>query len=126
MTKTKKTTKKTTNQLPADLEGMNDDRADWARSAAKAFAKRTGQTVEGDGWDTIIMDLIADLAHFCDREGLELEDLVQRAANHYDAETDPTMAREDDYDEDDPEDHDISQDPLGTQFEFINGKRSRD
>jgi hypothetical protein len=47
-----------------DREGMNDERADWARDALETFQERTGT----DDCDAI-GDLIADLAHLCDREG---------------------------------------------------------
>ena len=52
-----------------DPEGQNDDRAQWALVAAKAFAKRTRLKIEADGLDTAISDLLADLGHLCDRNG---------------------------------------------------------
>jgi hypothetical protein len=42
---------------------------------------------EADGLDTAISDLLADLAHLCDREGLQLSALLNRAEFHYNDET---------------------------------------
>jgi hypothetical protein len=58
-------------QLPADPEGMNDDRAKWAMKPLFAFMKETGVDPED-----AISDLVADLMHYCDRhqehgDGLE-------------------------------------------------------
>jgi hypothetical protein len=77
-----------TKPLPPDPEEQNDDRAEWALDAVQCFMKRTGLTEEGDGLDTAIYDLIADLAHLCDRRGLDLYDLCRQSHEHYSAETD--------------------------------------
>lgn len=52
-----------TTTLPADPEGMNDDRAAWALQALRAFQQATG-TDDGDA----VGDLVADLGHLCDRQ----------------------------------------------------------
>lgn len=90
--------------VPADPENQNADRAEWARAAVKEFQKQTGLD-DADGLDTAVMDLIADLAHLCDYdESLgSFEGLIARAKRHYDEETLP-------------EDGDTR--PQGTQFDF--------
>ncbi|HEY4679036.1 MAG TPA: hypothetical protein VIJ01_17855 [Candidatus Angelobacter sp.] len=69
----------------------NDDRALWAEAALLAFAQRTGLAKEivGDKEDRffIISDLLADLAHWCDRHEVDLPAALVHAAQHYRAET---------------------------------------
>jgi len=69
--------------IPPDPEGLNDDRAAWAGDAIDAFARTTGV----DDPDDAVSDLIADLRHWCDRNGVEFEEAVRRAAHHYETET---------------------------------------
>jgi hypothetical protein len=76
---------------PADDGPSNDDRALWAEAALLAFAQRTGLAKEtvGDKEDSffIISDLLADLAHWCDRNEVDLPSALIHAAEHYRAET---------------------------------------
>jgi len=84
---TKKTKKaKKTKPPVADPEGMNQARAEWARAAVDAFRAET-RLDDGDGMDTAIGDLLANLAHLCDAEGLDFDHLLSRAMGHYVAET---------------------------------------
>lgn len=69
-------------QRPSDPEDQNDDRSMWAQAALQTFAVQTGSDL-GD----CVSDLIADLAHFCDRHGLNLASEIKRAEFHYDEET---------------------------------------
>jgi hypothetical protein len=95
-------------ETPADPEGQNDDRALWAEAAIRTFQEQTGLK-DVDGMDTAVMDLLADIGHFCDRHNLSLSGLLHRAKMHYDEETNPEGC-----DEDDPADVG----PQGTQFDF--------
>ena len=63
----------------------NDDRADLARTACEDFSESTGQSME-DELGNIITDLMADLLHLANREGLCADSLVRRATMHYEAE----------------------------------------
>ena len=72
----------------ADPEDANKHRAIWAAEAVARFMKATHLQMV-DGLDTAVSDLLVDLAHFCDRTGLDFGDLLRRAKNHYDAETLP-------------------------------------
>lgn len=84
-----------TDLLPSDAgadEGpSNEDRALWAEAALLVFAQRTGLAKEtvGDKEDAffIISDLLADLAHWCDRHKVDLPAALIHAAEHYRAET---------------------------------------
>ena len=70
-------------RLPADPEGMNDDRAAVAYSALEAFQGLTG-TDPGDA----VSDLLCDLMHWCDRNSDEGFDVaLTRARAHYAEET---------------------------------------
>lgn len=77
-----------TTPLPPDPEGMNDQRAEWARIAALSFARQTGQDYRTDGWGEILSDLLDDMIHLCDREQINFRDVYVRAVLHYQAETD--------------------------------------
>lgn len=74
-------------RLPPDPEQQNRDRSGWAMAAVETFQAAT-RLSKADGLDTAIMDLIGDLAHLCDDEGLNLAGLITRAKFHYDQETD--------------------------------------
>jgi hypothetical protein len=78
----------------ANEGASNDDRALWAEAALLAFAQRTGLAKEivGDKEDPffIISDLLADLAHWCDRHEVDLPAALIHAAQHYGAETNGT------------------------------------
>jgi hypothetical protein len=69
-------------RLPPDPEKMNEERADWAQSAIDTFMDETGCDFEDS-----VCDLLANLAHLCDRKGLNFEHELNRARDHYSAET---------------------------------------
>ena len=72
-------------------EPTNDERASWAEVALLAYGQRTGVVGEqvGDDEDPflIVSDLLADLAHWCDRNDVDLPSALAHAAKHYVAET---------------------------------------
>jgi len=71
-----------TKTLPPDPEGMNNDRAEWAACAIRHFQCQTGTD-----WTDAVCDLLCDLMHFCDREGFDFREELDRAQMHYEAET---------------------------------------
>ena len=68
-----------------DGRDQNVRRAAWAREAVAAFQNETGQD-DSDGLDTLLTDLLCDLLHLCDQEGLEFQSILLLAKTHYDAE----------------------------------------
>jgi len=68
--------------LPPDPENMNDDRAQWAQAALRAFRKATGADAE-----EALGDLLCDLMHWSDRNNFDFEAALDRARMHYEAET---------------------------------------
>lgn len=72
--------------LPPDPEGMNDERAQWAHEGLKTYAAATGMSIEVKP-DDAASDFLADLMHWCDRNGQDFEQLLARGRNHYSAET---------------------------------------
>jgi hypothetical protein len=64
----------------------NEERADWGRNACAAFAKCVRMDM-ADELPTIIGDLIANLLHLADQEGLCAESLLRTATMHFEAET---------------------------------------
>ena len=83
------------NSLPPDAtadEGItNAERSLWAETALLAFGRQIGAVSNsiGDKEEPflIVADLLADLAHWCDRNNVELRSAIQYAARHYRAET---------------------------------------
>lgn len=72
----------TDRQLPADPDGMNDNRAGWAERAVAAFQYAT----MADDEDAL-SDLLADLRHWTDRNGQDWQAQLDRAMRNYEAET---------------------------------------
>jgi hypothetical protein len=68
--------------LPPDLDGLNGDRAGWARAALEAFAAQTGVD-----WEDALGDLLADLMHLSDRVPFDFQAALERGRDHYAAET---------------------------------------
>ena len=81
--------------IPPDAtadEGIsNGERAAWAETALVAFGRQIGAVSSsiGDKEEPflIVADLLADLAHWCDRNSIELQSAIQYAARHYTTET---------------------------------------
>jgi hypothetical protein len=67
------------------MDVTNEDRADWAAVACEAFADITGQNMEED-LPEIIGDLIANLLHLANQQGMCAEDRLENGRMHYDAE----------------------------------------
>ena len=65
----------------SDIE-ENDKRAETAQACLDLFMKQTGCDPEN-----ALADLLANLAHWCDRNDTEFEDELRRAAMHYGEET---------------------------------------
>jgi len=79
-------------ERPALIWG-NTDRATVAAEALWVFAMRTGLDGRGDDAYTAVQDLIANLMHLCEQEGITDKDitfasLVSTAEMHYQAELD--------------------------------------
>ncbi|NIF03535.1 hypothetical protein F3J38_26390 [Pantoea sp. Acro-805] len=79
-------------ERPALIWG-NTDRATTAAEAVWIFARRTGLDGRGDEAFTAVQDLIANLMHLCEQEGITggevtFASLVSQAETHYLAERD--------------------------------------
>jgi molybdopterin-guanine dinucleotide biosynthesis protein len=73
--------------LPPDPEGKNDDRAGYAGTALSAFATATGMVAANEEPETILHDLLCDLMHWCDRNGVSFDAKIADAATTYFEET---------------------------------------
>jgi hypothetical protein len=81
--------------VPPDFtayEGITkDQRASWAEIGLIAFGRRTGlvRSHVGDKEDPflLIADLLGDIAHWCDRNDIDLQVALRLAAQHYREET---------------------------------------
>lgn len=59
--------------------------AEFGDAALQAYAVRTGLTLPGE-YEEAVSDLIGDVQHLCDREGLDFEELIDRAGRRYNEE----------------------------------------
>ena len=67
---------------PNDPDGLNEQRADWARDAIERFVDRTGTDKED-----ALCDLLCDLLHYADQYGYDFANELRRACDHFVAET---------------------------------------
>ena len=68
--------------IPPDPDGFNNERADFAAKAVEAFRRAT-RTDEPE----VIRDLLVNLAHLCDRKGIDLANELRIAGDDYGSET---------------------------------------
>lgn len=73
--------------LPPDPEGMNEERAGWAKSALDTFASATRHRPDDRDWQEILEDFLANAMHFADREGIDFDAALDMARCHYEEET---------------------------------------
>ena len=79
----------TVTEVPPDEECRdpntltNEERSDQAAAGLRAYAQEIGV----DTADTTVQDLLADLAHWCDRHGVDLWDCWDSAGRNYHEET---------------------------------------
>lgn len=62
----------------------NRDRAAWAQAALDAFKAQTGMQDESN--DIVLSDLLDDLMHLAQMEGINFTACVERAVGHFVAE----------------------------------------
>ncbi len=67
---------------PEDYESMNAWRAAAAGDAVESFAASTYLT-NADGDDIMLRDLLANLMHWADRQGLNFDNELHYARDHY-------------------------------------------
>jgi len=76
-------------KLPPDPDGQNDHRAGWADKALVAF--QTITEADSEERHHLLSDLLTDLMHWSDRiqmmDGASFENELERAREHYKAET---------------------------------------
>jgi hypothetical protein len=62
----------------------NEDRASWARIALDAFIARLNMGDEQT--EDCVSDLLCDMMHLCDTDGVDWDECLRRALNNYRAE----------------------------------------
>lgn len=75
-----------------DPDGMNDQRAEWAGSAVKDYARTACISKEDD--ETRLHDLLCNLHHWADRKGIILDEVLTRARAAYAEEIGEDMSDE--------------------------------
>lgn len=71
------------------MNPTNSERASWARQALATFARLTGQDRSGDlqhDLPSVVGDLLADLMHFCRRQGVDFDACLDTARSHHSVE----------------------------------------
>lgn len=73
-----------------NIEGSKSlrDMANTARTVLNRYGQSAGLDPEGDGYETIMGDLLSDFMHFCDMKGIDFESSLDSARRHYGAEID--------------------------------------
>jgi hypothetical protein len=83
------------NSIPPDPEDKNENRATWAEDALGRFTRRAGEKP----WGGIsnqkrhelnqqnLSDLLTDFGHYCDYNGIDLQERLRVASYHYNEET---------------------------------------
>jgi hypothetical protein len=66
------------------MSPTNAERSEWARTAVNAFAVET--RTKDEPLDEQVSDLLADLMHLCDAEGLDFNELSERGQGNHEAE----------------------------------------
>lgn len=65
----------------------NSDRTEWAQHALNAYSEyKEGAYELYDLPETVLVDLLADLMHYCTTNGISFEESARTALMHYDAE----------------------------------------
>ena len=62
----------------------NQDRAESACKAVERFSDALDMGDEDD--DTRISDLLCNMMHFCDQQGVDFHDCLERASRNYETE----------------------------------------
>ena len=112
-----------TPRLPPDPDGLNSRRAQAAEVGLLAFARDFGETDDRDELGALneqaISDLLANLAHYCDRKGLSFQSCLEVARENYAAETD-FFGTQYDVSSDQPGKDAVSQVPSKVQLKALN------
>ena len=80
------------NQAPKQVKPTdNDRRASWAELTLQTFSRRAGTLPDFNASDEeraiALVDLLTDLAHWCDRNNVSMKQTIMSATAHYQAET---------------------------------------
>lgn len=68
----------------------------WAQTALDAFAKTTNMDAAGEDDSTVLADLLTDLMHWCDDNGVDFKSTLAASINRYDEEVANEPAEEKD------------------------------
>lgn len=72
----------------------NDERADWARAAVEYFYSLVSAQPEDEPLEQKMYDLVADMRHLADAEGLDWGKILDTADMHYEAEVEEEREEE--------------------------------
>jgi hypothetical protein len=69
-----------------EMEPTNKDRAAWAMVAVNAFAEETGMDNAGEELPAIVGDLLADIMHLCNQNGIDFAQVLDTGKDLFDGE----------------------------------------
>lgn len=81
--------------MPPDPEGENERSAAEAQAILFHYEETDGEApyggISAESLTSLheqnLVDMIANFGHWCDRNGLDMQDILRVAKNHYDEET---------------------------------------
>jgi hypothetical protein len=74
-------------RLAQRIESIEDTYRHFVQYFGEKSPRRASKETRRELHETNLVDLLSNLAHYCDRYGFSLEDLLTQASQHYDAET---------------------------------------
>lgn len=77
----------------AGVEPDNADRSALAAQILCYFALQTGLSRSGASTETIMVDLVTDMMHLCDRLDIDFSDVMRVAGMHHADEATPSVRR---------------------------------
>lgn len=87
-----------TADYPYDFDRQNESRADLAETALIVATDRAAEDTNGEDVWTDVSDLLANIAHFCDRAGIDFHAAVDHAYHAYEGDSEDGPDTERDYD----------------------------
>lgn len=63
-----------------------DSNTAYVWKVARAYADAVGLDLRADGYETVLGDLLCDLHHLADEYGADWDEVLRRAAFHYENE----------------------------------------
>lgn len=76
------------NGIMSDIVGnpLTEDRGSFALVVLYHFSSDVGCNLDDEGVHAVMSDVLADMMHLCDKNGIDFQSVIHAAENHYQAE----------------------------------------